>query len=222
MSENAKKEVKIIRKVGAGLLILFLIITAIYIVKIINQDTCGRETYTDYGYGALQAAVTMDAANEIVLQHNPYDREKNIKEWRFCFTSNNTDAVELHVVNSADDVLGHFLIPSGYDTHCHNIRFPANETFNYIGLQCLTCSVANPKVTLYEEVLGVDVERVVENTNTFTSTNDNTLDFVLHGAPSCWENIKYFTFWYLTSLILLTLVWFAYMGKDKLKELLEN
>ncbi len=221
MSENVKKELNMIKKVGAGLLILFLVITFIYLIKIANGDTCGRETYTDYGFGGLQAAYNITTGGEIILQHNPYDRQKNIEQWRFCFTNNATAGIRMFIVNEAEDVLGQAIIESGYDTHCYNIVFPENETYNYIGFRCDDCgTVAN--VTIYEEILGVDVERVLITGSVFLTPTGNTLDFVLEGAPSCWENIKYFTFWYLTSLILLLLVAGAFVGKDKLRELLEN
>lgn len=202
--------------------VIYLVLFFIFAIKIINGDTCGRTTYSEYGFGALQEAFTMDAANERVYQNNPFPRDKNIKDWRFCFTTNATDALELHVVDSADMVLGHVIIEDGYHHHCYNVVFPDNETYNYIGLECLTCSASNPKVTVYEEILGVSTERVIKTGNTFTTTEENTLDFVLYGYPSCWESVKYFTIWYLTGAIFILVIIGLIFGLKKTEDIIKK
>lgn len=212
------KTVRIIKKTMYVFGIIFLVATAVFLLKIVNGDTCGREDYTEYSYGAVQAAVTLDTANSVVYQHNPFPRDKNIDEWRFCFTTNATSAVELHVVNSRDDILGHAIIEDGYHNHCYNIIFPENETFNYLGLACPACSNADPEVTFYEEIIGAETERVVEEGNVFTTSDENTLDWVLRGYPSCWESIKYFTYWYLTLAVIMSILIGLVYGSKKTKE----
>lgn len=222
LSGEGLKAFKLAKKTIYGLGVVFLIISLIFMLKIVNGDTCGREAYTYYDGGSVQLATELDAAGEIVLQHNPFNEDKNIKEWQFCFTANATDAVELHVVNSADYVLAHAIIGQDVENHCYGLSFPANATFNYIGLQCLTCAPQDPRVFFYEEVLGEQVERVVETSNSFSVTDDNTLDWVLYGYPSCWESVKYFTYWYLTGAIILLIIIVLLFGEKKAEEVLNN
>lgn len=216
MGSDEKKGVSNFKKVLIGLGVLYLVFLLVFTMKIINGDSCGRTDYTYYGGGGLQEGVTLDSANAMLYQHNPYSPgNKNINYWTFSFTANATSAVDLHIINEREEVLAHAIIEDGYAHHTYKLFFNDNETFNYIGVKCPLCSSSDPEVTFYEEVLGREVERVVQEGNSFTTTDDKTLDFVISGYHSCMESIKYFTFWFLTGAIMIMIVIGLLYGIDK-------
>ena len=211
---------KVVKGVLIALFAILMIVTVGYALKMFNGETCGRVTYTDYNGGSLQAAVTLDDDDERIYQHNPFNYEEKVINWRFCFTANATEAIELHVIDSAENILAHALIEDGYHRHCYNVVFPDNETNNYIGLRCDNCGLKGIEVILYEEILGADVERALYTGTDLTTFDANTLDFMLEGEPSCFKSIKYFYLWFLTGAALLFLIIGVVTGFKKIKEVL--
>jgi len=217
-----RKIVRTAKKVITGFTIVFLILLFLYGVRMLNGETCGREEYTYYNYGALQTGITINANDDTVLQHNPYNEEIKINYWELCFTYNATNPIELHIVNSADEILGHIFLQENYNYECYAAKFnKTTENYNYIGLRCDNCGTKATSITFYEETLGEQTERVVLNGGV-TITQDNTLDWVLHGYPSCWKNIKYFSIWWLTGLIFMLIIIFLIAGLKKTEEIIKN
>lgn len=221
-SLDEAKGIKIIKKALLVLGIVYAIIVFVLIIKVINNEHCGRNTYTDYDNGEVTAGITLDAEGETVYQHNPFHNGCNVKHWNFCFSHNATAATELHIINSADEILAHVIIGTGYEKSCYRVNFPENETFNYLGIRCDTCSAAAKEVTFYEELAGTTVERVFKGGSAFIVTQDNTLDWVVYGYPSCWESVKYFTIWYLTGGIALIIILGLIYGVKKTEEMIKR
>lgn len=204
------------------LIAVFLVLTLFYGIKMLNGESCIRQEYTFYKGGEIQPAITITDNNQVVLQHNPYNNDLKIKNFYLSFTYNSTAAIEAHIVNAAEEILAHVFIEEGFHQANYAIKFNDNETYNYIGLRCDNCDTKNTDITLYEEILGEEVERVVDINGVITITEDKTLDLVLRGYSSCWNSIKYFSVWLLTGIIFMIIIIGLIKGLSKTEEVLNN
>lgn len=211
---KAKKLVKAVLLIMG---LVFIAIVASYLLKGLNGESCGYDTHTFYDGGALQLAATLATTNSYILQHIPHSiNEKKYTDNYFCFTANATEGVEIKIITT-DKTLATVVIGQSYEKHCYNIPIAKNDTLNYIGVKCPSCSAANPKVMFYEEILGVNVERIVKGVST-TVSDSNTLDFTIRSYNSCWNSVKYFSNWYITLCVFMLLIMGVSVGYKKLKE----
>lgn len=220
MPEEAvqKSNVNLIKKVIVIAGVAFLIIMFFMVIKILNQETCGRETYTDYDFnGNVNSVRTLDSTNSYALINNPYEHIKNIKEFNFCFTTNSTEATIIEII-STERTYETIVIGEGYNEQCHFVTFPKNDSLNYIGLRCPSCSQSTV-VTLYQGLIGEDVSMVHYN-GTVNEFTGKSFDWVLNGQKNCLEAIKFFSFGYLMLIIMLGLIIGLIFGTEKIREVL--
>ena len=92
MSEESKAK-RNVKLTMLALGVIFLVITSFYLIKIINGDTCGSKTYSDYTGKALTESTVITTSGGAVYQNNVFDGEVNVDDWRFCFTANASDNV---------------------------------------------------------------------------------------------------------------------------------
>jgi hypothetical protein len=209
-------------KIALELLFLaYLIISFFVVLRIVNDETCGREEYTSYKFGSVtNSGSSLDSVNGSLLIGNAYDRSKNIIEWRLCFSVNSTSSNRLSVIDDKGDVLGSGFVSSGFANYCFNF-VPTDLKFNNIGLLCDSCNSSN-SVTFFEESLGTVERRVIEENGVISIVDDKSLDWVVYGFPSCWERLKLWSYWFISGFIFFIIVIFIIKGGNKMKEVFFN
>lgn len=215
---DKKKNIGLIKQTVKVTIVIFLILMFFMALRIINTETCGTKTFTDYdGNGMTESVHVLNSADSYVLTNNPYDGYSNIQDYYFCFTSNATASLEAEII-SLETSYANIIIPEGYNSQCHKIVFPNNDDKNYIGISCADCD-SDDNITFYQGILGSNEEIIYYNNsiNTFT---EKSFAWNIRGHYSCWQGIKFFSLGYLTLLIMALLIVGLVVGTEKLKEVL--
>ena len=206
----------LVKYVKYGTILFSLVAIALilhFTIKTANDETCYRQTYTDYE-GAEKYNGTILKSDGYLLQQFSTTGTK-IKEYKFCYhiISNDGATHKVSVINQLETVLGKDVVDDGET--CTKIIVYDNQPHQYIGVRCDDCTDSSYLI-VKQEISGVDVKQITHN-NTF---NDKTADYTLYGYESCGRAIKDVFHWYLWFMgglwLVLAILYFLNKTEDTL------
>lgn len=117
-SLDERNGVKLAKKTLLILGIVYLIIVFVLVINVINGESCGRKTYTSFDGSATEEGITLDAANEKILQETPFINSVRFKHAEICFYANATDSLEITIINEFEEELARGFLMSGAYNYC--------------------------------------------------------------------------------------------------------
>lgn len=198
-------------------------IVFLLLVRILNEETCGRDTYSSYEGGGTEAGITLDAANEEISQQTPFLEDKRFLHARVCFAANATTDQRVELVDEHRHILTKGYVNNGYDRYCLFFEHQENHTYNFIGINCPGCGPGD-EITFYREIIANDDVLTITDTKTggITVSYDKPYDWSIDVYPTCWNTIRYFTYWYLTGAIFFLIIFGLVVGLKKTEEVIKR
>jgi hypothetical protein len=220
MDKQENKYIQNVILISIILTLVFISLTTFYLIKDSNNNYCDKTKFTDFSFGSTSnSSIYLDSQNSYVLQQFNIDKNDIITN-TFCFEVDfdNSDLLEVEVINENEEVLGKAYINNRTKDYCININSDIKDK-SYLGVKCNNCGPSNI-LYLQKETSGINVNQIKHNSTGFTTYKEDTLNFVLYGYNSCKSNIKWFFQWYMFLIVSLFFTILILIGWNKFKDIL--
>lgn len=221
MGEDKFKELKgsaltiIIFGIILTIITSFAVMYAGYWVDI--DRTCGDNQYTLYGGTTLAASsyILSNETDSALQELDLFDAED--LTYQFCFTSNSTNAHEVHVIDHNGTVRGKGYKLAGVKNTCVDASLSPGK--QYLGIRCDTCTSSN-NMTLYDELAGKNTIIAYNYDGALTVQSSRVLDYTVNARESCKLYIARFLWIWAFFMFLLMLALLIIIGYNQLKEMI--
>lgn len=225
VSGDYKKYVQRAKAITIVSLLLVLVISGFYVLKMVNKETCGIDHAGGVSVSSsLTAGYVLDKEDYFLSKVKT--STKNYVNYDFCYVINVTgQSQSVQVINEFGEILGVGVVDNTTDHYCTKLKqglllttsgdYSVVDNYNYVGLRCPNCN-ASDQIMIYKELVGWNHAQM-SSEGVVTGTRPS---YRLEGQKSCLLVIRFI---YKLYFWLLFGIWFfvlLFKGFDALEALL--
>lgn len=192
--------------------VIFMIIFAYMGLRIHNEETCKRYTYTAYEGKQLEDGDILNNAGDYFLQLYVLSN-KNLERFAFCYTLNTNTATGLQIsaINEELTSLSTDYVTNGTKKYCTELNADLMKPNGYIGIKCNNCNSSN-NITIQKEITGSIAKQIYNHNEEITVQLTETTDYMIQADQSCRRTMRFYLTIYMVVMLIISLITLLIFG----------